>query len=314
MFRFIGSLTLGAFVVAPVLATSAVAQGLPPADAKPGQCYAKVLVPAAYKTVSEKVMTYSGGVKYTKTPAVYRTVEKKVLIADESYELVAVPPTYTTTQETILVQPAQTVKTVVPATYRTETKRVMISPASAVWKAGRGAYEKVDSATGEIMCRVEIPAKYNTISMEVVDRPAQTIEKVIPAKYVTITRRVVKTEATTTRKVIPAQYKTITVRELVTPESFDAVKIPARFSTIEKREKIRSESIQWRQILCETNVTKEVVLSLQKALVRSGYDLGTQPNGNYGPATKAAIRKYQLDKGLPTGGLTLSTAKSLGVI
>ena len=304
---------LAMLAAAPFLTGSASAQGLPPADAQPGQCYAKVLVPATYKTTTEQVLVREGGVKYTKTPAVYRTVSKEIKIADASWTLEVIPATYEDVQETIEVQPEQVVKTVIAETYRTETKQIMISPARSVWKVGRGAYEKVDSATGEIMCRVQIPAKYKTYVQQVIDKPAQTVEKVIPAKYVTITRRVMKTEPTTRRKEIPARYKTIQVKELVTPESFDAVKIEPKYATISKRELVTPESVQWRQILCETNATVAVIKRIQEALVAKGYSLGTAPNGNYGPATKAAIRKFQLDNGLPTGGLTLAAVKKLGV-
>ena len=303
----------GLMLTASTMTISANAQELPPATAKPGECYAKVLVPASYKTVTEQVMTHDGSVKYTKTPAVYRDVTKKVMVEEESYQLVVIPATYKTVEETILVQPEQVVKTVVPATYRTESKQVMISPSRIIWKAGRGAYEKINSATGDIMCRVEIPAKYKTLTQQVIATPAQTLEKTIPAKYTTITKRVMATEPKTERRIIPAKYKTITVKEMVTPERFDAVKTEPKYTTIEKRQLVGAESVQWRQILCETNTTPQVVMKIQKALVRKGYNLGTQPNGNYGPATKAAIRKFQLDNNMPTGGLTLASVRKLGV-
>ena len=118
----------------------------------------------------------------------------------------------------------------------------------------------------------------------------------------------------TFKKVVPAQYKTITVRELVTPASFQVDVVPAKFATVEKKQLVAKESIQWRQILCETNTTPDLVLRLQQALVAEGYNLGTAPNGNFGPATKAAVRKYQEANGLPTGGLTLSTVQRLGLM
>ena len=303
---------IGAGAIAVALSVPALAQSLPPENAKPGECYAKVLVPAQYRTVTESVEIHPGGVKYTKIPAKFKTVQKKVLVKEESYELVPVPPTYKTVEETIMVEPERTVKTVVPATYRTVTQKVMISPAHVAWKAGRGAYEKINSATGDIMCKVEIPAQYKTITKQVIDKPAQTLEKVIPAKYITIQKQVVDTPATTTQRVIPAEYKTITVKEIVEPEHFEAVKIEPKYATIEKRELVTPESIQWRQILCETNVTKAVILRLQQALAREGY-LKAEPNGNFGPATKAALRKFQIANGLPQGGLTLSTLRKLGV-
>jgi len=77
-----------------------------------------------------------------------------------------VPATYGTESETILIRPEQTIQTIIPAKYGTETKQVLVAPAHVVWKVGRGLYEKIDSATGEIMCRVQIPAKYETVINE----------------------------------------------------------------------------------------------------------------------------------------------------
>lgn len=289
------------------------AQDLPPEDAKAGECYAKVLVPATYENTPENIEIQPAIVNTEKVPAVYEDVEKRVLIQDESYELETIPAVYDSVSETVLIQPERIVKNIIPATYRTESKQILISPARVIWKAGRGSHEKVDSATGEIMCRVEIPAKYETVSQQIIDQPSSTQENVIPAKYMTIERRKMTSPPSASKKLIPAKYKTITVKELITPESFKEVVVPAKYSTISKRNLVTSEAVKWRQIMCETNTTPQFVMKLQKALVGSGYSIGTQPNGNFGPATKAAIAKFQLANSLPTGGLTLSTVKKLGL-
>ncbi len=296
-----------------VLAAPAWAQQLPPANSKAGQCYAKVLVPAAYNNSAEEVLIQPATTSFKKTPAVFREVEKRILVEEESFELVPVPPVYETVTETILVEPEQVVKTVVPASYRNETKKVLISPARTEWKVGRGSYEKIDEATGEIMCLVEVPAVYDDVEHVVVDKPAQTTEEVIPARYETIERRVMKTPPTTRKKVIPARYETVVVKELVEPEKFEVVETAPKYTTIQKRELINSEAVKWRQILCETNTTPAVVMRIQKALVAAGYNLGFEPDGEMGPGTLSVIRKYQEANGLPTGGLTLSTLTHLGV-
>ena len=308
MKRILGTVIVGAFLVSPV-----VAQELPPADAKAGECYAKVLIPPKYETTTERVMVHAGGTEYRKIPAKYETVEQRVLVQEESYELIAIPPTFEMVTETVMVQPEEVVKTVIPATYRSEKKDVLVSPARVEWKPGRGAYEKIDAATGEIMCRVEIPAQYKTVETTVIATEAKATEQVIPAKFATIQRRVMKTEPTTQRKVIPAKYETIQIKKLIEAEKFEAVKTPPRYEDVERRKLVSSESVQWREILCETNTTPRTVLRIQQKLVEKGYSLGTQPNGNFGPATRAAIRQYQIDNGLPTGGLTISTIKALGV-
>ncbi len=296
-----------------ILAGPAFAQTLPPADAKAGECYAKVLIPAVYDSNPEEVMVQPGSSSFKKTPAIYKNVEKQILIEEESYELVPVPATYETVTETVLIQPEQIVKSVVPATFRTEEKNIEISPARVEWQPGRGAFEKIDSATGEIMCRVEIPAVFKTISQQVVDQPAQTREEVIPAVYETVERRKMKTPPTTEKRVIPAKYRTITIKELVTPEAFEVVETPARFATIQKRKLRTAEIVSWREILCETNATPAVITRIQNALIDAGYKLRFKPDGKLGPGTQAVIRRFQTDNNLPTGGLTLSTVKRLGV-
>lgn len=164
------------------------------------------------------------------------------------------------------------------------------------------------------MCLVEVPAVYKTVKQILIDKPTQTLIKTIPAKYTTVSKRVMDTPPIVTKRVIPAKYKTIAVTELVKPESFSTVKSDPLFTTVKKRKLVHAENIQWRQILCKTNVTKKVVFSIQHALVAKGYSLGATPDGNYGPATKAAIRKYQIANGLPTGGLTIASVQKLGLL
>ncbi|MEL6748656.1 MAG: peptidoglycan-binding domain-containing protein, partial [Pseudomonadota bacterium] len=53
--------------------------------------------------------------------------------------------------------------------------------------------------------------------------------------------------------------------------------------------------------------------NLQIAGHAAGFDLGFQPDGEYGPATAAVVRRYQDANNLPTGGLTLDTLRRLGV-
>ena len=272
-----------------------------------------MLEPAKYENIPEEVMVQPASSSFKKTPAVYREVAKQVLVQEESYELVPVPPVYELVTETVLVQPEQVVKTVVPATFRTEAKRVLISEARVEWKVGRGAYEKIDEATGEIMCRVEIPAVYKTVEQQVIDQAPQTKEEVIPAQYATVERKVMRTPPTTRKKVIPAQYRTITIKELVEPEQFEVVQTPARYATIQKRKLLQPEAVKWREILCETNTTPAVVKRIQNALIAAGYNLGFEPDGQLGEGTQAVIRKFQEDNQLPTGGLTISTIERLGI-
>jgi len=163
---------------------------------------------------------------------------------------------------------------VIPATFETVSEQVLVSPARVEWKKGRGPFEKIDAATGEIMCRVEIPAEYTTVEKTVLKTPPQTTEEVIPAEYELREKRVMKTPPTAQKKVIPAKYETITIREMVKPASYQQIAIPAKTQVIEKRQLVSKEVVQWREILCETNTTPNVVQEIQERLVNAGYGLG----------------------------------------
>jgi peptidoglycan hydrolase-like protein with peptidoglycan-binding domain len=75
---------------------------------------------------------------------------------------------------------------------------------------------------------------------------------------------------------------------------------------------VRSAQLEWAPILCETNVTADVVMRVQTALERAGYYKGPI-DGTLGPATMSAVDAYQRAEGLATGGLTIETVKKLKV-
>ena len=91
--------------------------------------------------------------------------------------------------------------------------------------------QTIVSETGEILCRVLIPAKYKTITKQVLVSPARTVEREVPAVTKDITvkvanedgsfKEVIKTiviqEAWTDLDVIPAVYETRSERILVAP-------------------------------------------------------------------------------------------------
>ena len=65
-----------------------------PPDAQPGECYAKVLVPAKYETISEKVVKREASEKVTIVPAKFEWVEERVLSKEASETLTVVPAVY----------------------------------------------------------------------------------------------------------------------------------------------------------------------------------------------------------------------------
>lgn len=106
---------------------------LPP-NAKPGHCYARVLIPASYKTSTEQVIARGESERVETKPAKYGTSTQRVLVAEESERIEVRPATYKTVSERVLVQPAQTTLIVTPARYENRSERVLVRQAYTTWK------------------------------------------------------------------------------------------------------------------------------------------------------------------------------------
>jgi Putative peptidoglycan binding domain len=188
-----------------------------------------------------------------------------------------------------------------PAEYQTVTKRV-----------NKGC-DGSGVADGGCAKTIAIPAKMGTRTVRKVKTPATTREEVIPAEYKTVTVRKVKTPATTREEVIPAEYKAVSTRGVKVAATTRTENIPAEYATVTKRRLVKAGGFtEWREVLCDTKVTGYTIRQIQDALNKQGYDAGAADNV-MGARTKAALTKYQKDKGLPVGNLDFETLKSLGV-
>lgn len=291
---------------------SAQKDPLIPLNAKAGECYAKLLVPEEYEIKEIKQLVKEAETKIEIVPESYKVVDKKVTIREESTKLVAVPATYKTITESIMLEPEKTTITTVPATYKNVSEQVLIKPVYTAWKKGKGEIEKVDNSTGEIMCLVEYPAVYETVTKQVIDTPASSQETKIPAVYKTIERKVVDTPATTKEVVIPAICKMVPTRVLDTKAQEIKTEIPAVYTMVPTKVKISDSYFKWQSILCETNTTQELISNLQQSLKAKNYGI-TKIDGTYNAETKKAVNAYQKDNKLNEGALTIETLKSLGL-
>ncbi|NND90840.1 MAG: peptidoglycan-binding protein [Granulosicoccus sp.] len=329
--------------------------GIDTKSVDPGSCFAEYYTEAQYKSETVQVMVKEATQTISVVPAEYETVEERVVVKEASSEVVDVP-----------------------AVYRTETESVLVEPARSVWQENCGVIERVDNATGEVMCLVEVPARYETLTKTVQDKPATTktinipavyktikVQRLVrpasekrvdvpaeytsvnrrvkvadpvffwlakgetadsnavatgreicltqrPAEYANITREVVSEPASTKNSVIPARYQTITVQRLVSPASERRITIPARTKTVTSQIELSPAQAEWKQVLCEANMTRQIVTSLQRALKREGFDPGPI-DGIMGRGTLKAIADYQTAEGIDKGGITLQLLRRLKV-
>ncbi len=287
--------------------------GLTPPNAKPGECYTRAWNPPKYKTVTNRQLVEEAGQKIQIIPASFKTVSKRVLSSEASEKLVVIPATYKTVTERVLVKPATTRIETQPAVYETVSNRVLEKAAHSVWKKGTGPIQKIDEQSGDIMCLVEIPASYKTVQKRVLKTPARSNTIQVPAEYRTVEKRVVATAASTRRVAVPATYKTIKIAEESSPARERRIEIPARYKTVTSQKLVSEGSMEWREILCDTNMTNGRIMKIQKALKSAGHNPGPI-DGNIGSETMSAVNAFQRSKGLPVDKyLNMATVRALGV-
>lgn len=285
---------------------------LPP-NAQAGECYARVFVPPKYQTVTNKVLKHEAKEQIKILPARFETVTERVLVEEASEKLELIPARYAWREEKQLVKPETQRLVEVPATYERVSEQVLVKPAHTVWQKGTGPIQKIDEATGEIMCLVEVPATYRTVSKMTLKTPARTETVTEPAVYKTIKKRVMVSPPTTRTVQIPAKYKTVAVTRLVEAPREVRETIPAVYQTVSKQELVSDGRMEWRSILCKTNMTAGRISLIQQALERAGYNPGPI-DGIVGPETMRAVNAYQRDNNLPVDKyLNVKTVKALGV-
>ena len=281
-----------------------------PPNAHPGQCFARVLTPEVYETITDRVIDTPEKTELTVVPGEWRWEEKTILVKEGYIEYVVVPGTWRTITigggygpggpggpggygpggpggpgggdyaGAIVVKPGYTKLQVIPATYETVTERVLVREAYTVWKPGKGlagtpgytggagGYVQpnlpppvVDgrpyygptkvSPTGELLCLVEVPAEYKTITKTVLRTPARTVEVAVPPEYKGYTKTVVDVAAHVEKREVPAVYDKIRIQVLVRPERVDSVTIPATYKVVEKKRLVGGGKLEWREVICD---------------------------------------------------------------
>lgn len=312
-----------ASIAAVALPGSVLAQegGAYPPDSDAGSCFARVLIPETTEIVTEQVIDEPERTEVRFIPAVLETYTQEVLVKEATKAYTVIPAQFATQTEEVLEAPERIETIVIPATFETQTEKVLIRPAYTTWKPGAGLFGRnvpdasagTGSAmsTGELLCRVEVPDQFENITRTRIVTPERTETRVMPARYRTISRQVVASPARVVEEDVPAVYETITLQREVTPAQEETLVIAATYRTVEKRVVTGGGSVEWREVLCDTNTSPAKIKEVQQALNDKGYAVPT--DGDFGPATLKAMEAYQRANGLPVGYLTVRTVETLGV-
>lgn len=284
-----------------------------PQTARPGECYALVRTPEQYRSIQRDYVARPGYDGVQITPARYQSALQDYTTQEGYERLEVIPATFKTVTEQVEVTPPGVRYLASEPSYETVTEKVLEKPATQTWKRGRGPIQRVDNSTGEIMCLVEEPAVYRTVTRKVLKTQPTMREVQVPGEYRTVTRRVIDQPAQVRRVAVPEQRASLPVQKLVEPAAYQTVRVPDQMGRYTTRELAAPATLEWRPVLCETNMKDSTVRRVQDALRSAGFDPGPS-DGRAGPRTLNALNAYQRSKGLPEDRyLNLSTLQALGV-
>jgi hypothetical protein len=114
----------------------------------------------------------------------------------------------------------------------------------------------------------------------------------------------------------PAIIETVTHQVMLQPAEVLAdgsVIHPAMFKTETRQDIVRPRQDTWYEILCTTQLTADLIASVQRALTARGLYHGAI-NGEMDRATRAAVRRYQKPQGVDSALLSLAAARQMGLV
>lgn len=248
---------------------NAVNAPLLPPDAKPGECYARVFVPAVYQTTTETILKEAKSSKIEVIPATYKMVKKEMLVSEASEKLITIPAEYETRVEDVLVHQRQLIWRTDRSSKAAKASQLLLDTAQkygidlAVAHPGDcfhehylpPVYETVytDELLAEESFRIEVvPARYDMVEETVLVSEASTELVNVPATYTYVEENVLVKEAHTAWKEgrglvqkinnttgeimclieVPAEYRTVKKKVVDQPAHTMVKQIPAEYKTV----------------------------------------------------------------------------------
>ncbi len=291
-------------------------------NAKAGECYAKVLTPAQYRSESTQVVVREASETVKIIPAKYRWEEERILSAESGSQLQVIPASYKTEQVSYEISPASTqwvansrnsdvpanpgmlqiaraggadIDSAVPgqcfhehsnaAKYKTVTERVLVSEASEKIELVDARYEWVEQrvmVSPEVRKLVEVPATYETITEKVLVESAKTVWK---KGHGTIERIDDETGDVMCLVEVPAVYKNVSRQVTKTPATTREIVEPAKYETVRVKKLVAdAREVRTAVPAVYKNVTKTVMAS---PAAHVWHPVETQ--GNFGPKSGNVI-------------------------
>jgi len=301
------------------LLMAGVAAAQPPGVQPDGPgCYGRVLLPGHEEVVSQRMLQSPAREERHVIAAVVERTVRHILVRPAQVERKVVPAQYRTEVQTYQVPGARRwVQT--QAQYTTVTERVLVSPGRWVWERHYGPMSSAPGQpgqtrvepTGEIMCKVWCPARYEEVQRQVLVTPARryAVQPCVTRKTV---RRVLVHPAETLERTVPAVYRDDVSVRIVRPERVEVRRIDPVYGLVQSRHIVPGGE-GWAPVVCGGPLSVPAMQRMQAALAQRGYDPGPI-DGQGRPQTYDALRRFQMDNHMAAGQITVESARALGVI
>lgn len=118
------------------------------------------------------------------------------------------------------------------------------------------------------------------------------------------------------KQVSPAVVETVTEQVQIAPAVIapdGRVTTPARYATETRQAIVEERRVRWIETPCPDVQTPDFIASLQRALIARALHTGPV-TGRMDGRSRAAIRRYQAERGLDSDILALDSARALGLV
>ncbi len=274
-------------------------------EVNPGECwvYGQIKPRAVDKTIAVTVKDSHTTVEVT--PAEIKRGYKRVVTREGTVTYRLQPATYKRVTEQVLVRPETTRFVKIPAEYEERERRVVVEEARTV-------IEQCQAAGGSAFCAREIPAKLETVKVQVLVRPEQSKVVVVPATYETVTKWVIDQPARVVEVSLAPKLEDVPIDEVVKPASANPRQVPAQTKELRLKAYSGKPRMVMRQAVCNGDLNATMIMTMQDRLYRNGYNPGPV-DGMLGEKTLQALKTFQYDSGLAVGAMTYESLSALGV-
>ena len=300
------------------VAGNAIARTKAPISAREpmGECFARITVPAKYRTDERQVVVREEHQTLTFSDPTFESDTVRIKTRDEFVRYKVRQPRWEVETEEIITRPEYERLTVQPAQWKYIDQTVDISVPVLVWRRGTFANSDItrtDPVTGTVFTLVEQPGETRTYRKRVMAAPEKVTARKVPARTTIVTKRVLTDPGGVDSETIPAQYQEYEVQKISEAAQPKQVTIPAMRDMIKTEVMVSPERWDWEPVLCAEHLSAETISAVQTGLVNSGHYSGTV-DGVMGPQTRESLRAYQSSQNLTHGGeLTFETLQRLGL-